>query len=93
LNNYLFLGLFLGAAIVAGVVMYMAAPKDNIFFDNYGLMPQSDIQTKLQQDYYKGLVDKADNSITNESSNVTTGGGNYTLRKINTPTSARVNAA
>jgi hypothetical protein len=91
LNNYLFLGLFLGVAIIAGVGLFLAAPKDDIFFDNYGLGSISGEQDYLQKLYYEGKVDRAGNPINNKATSNTT--GNYTLPKIDVPPSAQVNAA
>jgi hypothetical protein len=61
LNNYLFLGLFLGVAITAGVVMFMLTPKDDILFP--GLSPQSGVQANLQKMYEQGLIDRAGNLL------------------------------
>lgn len=91
MNKYLFLGLFLGVAVVAGVALYLAAPKDDVLFDNYGLTPTSGVQENLRKMYEQGLIDRAGNPITNKiKSNQT---GNYTLPKIDVPPSAQVNAA
>lgn len=75
MNNYLFLGLFLGVAITAGVVMFMLTPKDDITYPGIS-GTTSGVQENLKQMYNKGLIDRAGNPINKTNS---TPLGNLTL--------------